>query len=261
MKRISCVLLFVFTASLFAVDIHEKLATILPETLATELLAKGALTSMVYKHEGTPFQLLPNVAESEEIKNSWNDADAVYSMENLFLYPKNEKQLQRKNDVDEISVILRSISQLKGITYFSTEAQSSQVLYEESCFIDNLTSKQPIKDPLQGTADGLQLTVYQHDRSLGDIYYEYRYRQDSESVAFFAHNLTTVKVKFIPIIGPDNLHITLFVHDMGDYLLVYGLTQAGFLPFPGILKNRINASFVNRVNAIYDWFITQYEKK
>jgi hypothetical protein len=38
---------------------------------------------------------------------------------------------------------------------------------------------------------------------------------------------------------------------------VYGLTRATFSPVPGV-ESKLNASFTTRAQAIYAWFIREY---
>jgi len=134
-----------------------------------------------------------------------------------------------------------------------------RTLYEKSYVVDSAKTKNKISDPVQGSADGLVLTALQKDMTFGEYLYEYSYKETDNSVAFYSQNIEAMKYNFIKLIDANNLHVSLIVQDLGDYLLIYGITSAKFFAIPGIDK-KINESFFNRSEAIYKWFISEYEK-
>jgi hypothetical protein len=134
-----------------------------------------------------------------------------------------------------------------------------RTLYEKSYVIDGIKTKNRQPDPVQGSADGLVLTVLQKDMTFGEYVYEYSYKQTDNTVAFYSQNKEAMRYNFVKLLDANNLHMSLIVQDLGDYLLIYGVTSAKFFAIPGVDK-KINESFLNRSEAIYKWFISEYEK-
>jgi hypothetical protein len=198
---------------------------------------------------------LPIVASSKELVPF---PDATYLSETLYLYKKKTPTVPGA-DIPKISAILRSISHLQGLEYFSNSRQKMWVLYEKSYVVDNRKAKKKIADPVSGDADGKTLLAVQKDTTFGEYLYEYTYRQNNDSVAFFSRNLETMRYTLIKIIDSERLRTSLIVHDLGDTLLVYGVTYADLAYVPAI-GNKLNASFTARAEALYTWFVKEYER-
>ena len=162
-------------------------------------------------------------------------------------------------DVSGISVILRSLSRLEGLEYYSNSRKTMRTLYKSSYAVESEENRTRIADPVSAPADGLSVVAIQEDLTFGEYAYRYDYRQTDDTAAFYSTNIDSLSYGFIRIIKPGNLRIALLVHDLGDYLLVYNLTRAEFLAIPGMEK-KLNASFSSRADAVYGWFVDEYEQ-
>ena len=58
-------------------------------------------------------------------------------------------------------------------------------------------------------------------------------------------------------IYPEKMKINILVIDCGEDLLLYMNTDLDSVKFPGI-KGQITDSMSARMNAVYNWFITQF---
>lgn len=261
MKRtVFAVSLFLAGGTLLFADINAELNKILAEKTAQALQSKGTLQNSSYRKAGTVLQLVPNIAFIEESKNIPQVPDTPFFVENLYLYKKTSGKVgPAGNDVAKISSILRSLSRLEGIQYYSTSRKKMRTLYEKSYVVDGAKTKKRIPDPVDGSAEGMKIIALQKDLTFGEYLYQYSYRETADTVAFFSENLEPMSLSFIKLIDPENLRVSLVVYDMGDSLLVYGLTCADFPAIPG-LESKISASFSTRADAIYKWFISEYEK-
>lgn len=239
-------------------EIQEKLEKYLSPILIRELLVQNTLQKTVYKNKEQTFSLVPNSPFAKEAIDFWSGDDAPFFFEKLYLYKKNKQGLIL-NDIENISVLLRSISKLQGLQYYSTSRKKMRILYEESYVVDNEDNRKKIADPIEGNADHLSLIAIQKDLTFGKNAYNYLYRQDKDAVAFYSKNINTFNYSFLKVIDPEKLHVSLVVHDLGDYLLIYGLTRATFIAIPG-LEGKLTASFSTRTDALYNWFIQEYEK-
>lgn len=244
---------------LFA-DTNAELNKILPEKTAQVLQDKGSLQNSSYRKTGAALQLSPSIGVIKESKDIPQVPNTPFFVENLFLYKKPVGKTGAVGaDVAKIAEILRSLSHLEGIQYYSTSRKKMRTLYEKSFVVDGPKTKKRIADPTDGSADGMKIIALQKDLTFGEYLYQYSYRQTADTVAFFSENIEPMSYTFIKLIDPENLRVSLVVYDMGDSLLVYGLTCADFPAIPG-LESKLNASFSTRADAIYKWFISEYER-
>lgn len=261
MKRFFFGLFSLFISISFAsADIGEKLEKILPSTVVKELLQQTSIKNSIYRQNNKEPLFSPNTEMGAKALSFWTGEKAPFFIETLYLYKKKDTKLILEGaEIDKISIILRSLSQLEGIEYYSTSRKKMRTLYEKSYVVDNSKSRKKISDPVQGTAEDLYLFAVQKDLTFGENLYSYSYRQNDTSVAFYSRNVESMNYGFMKLIEPDKLHFSLVVNDLGDYLLIYSLTRSSFLAIPG-LETKINSSFSTRAEAIFDWFIAQYEK-
>ncbi|ULQ58610.1 hypothetical protein K7I13_08530 [Brucepastera parasyntrophica] len=259
-------IVFLCTLSVFAqesteTDIRAKLENIFSsDEIITELLAAGVIQRYTYK-ENTPLVLTPDTELGRDAVAYWQGEEPMYVNEQVYLYKKGSGHSTVPGDeIGRISVILRSVSKIEGITYYSNSKKREEVLYDKSFVVDNSDTGRKIADPVEGNADGLVLTVRQRDTTFGEYLYQYSYRQTEDTVALFYSNIDTMKYGFIKLIAPGELKVVLSVQDLGDYLLIYGLMRGRFASIPGI-KDTVHKSFSSRVEAIYNWFIVQYEQQ
>lgn len=262
MKRlVSVLVLLCFAWCLAAADIKERLETILPRQVVEPLISTGLVQNGAYRENGKKLTLVPENALAKEAVSFWTGNDPSFFTESLYLYKKPAKREKSAgSDAAFISIILRSLSRLEGIQYYSTSRKKMRILYEKSYVVDGEKTRNRISDPVKGSADNVTLYVIQKDLTFGEYLYRYDYRQTSDTVAFYSRNIDTMSLSFLKLLQPEKLRVSLVVQDLGDYLLVYGLTRADFPKIPGI-EDKINASFSTRAQAVYNWFIKEYEKQ
>jgi len=262
MKRFCAVLVCACIAgTVFATDIQDFLSRQLPPAAVSGLIAQGTVQNTVYRKKGEIPSLVPASTLAREAVAFWKGDEAPFFIETLYLYKKNPlKQGAPGIDTDRISVILRSLSKLEGLEYYSPSRKKMRTLYEKSYIIESVDSKKRLPDPLAGSADGVTAMVLQKDLTFGEYAYRYSWRQTVDSVAFFSVNIDAMSYSFLKLIQPEKLRVSLIVQDLGYWLLVYNLTKADFTAIPGI-EGKITSSFSARAEAVYKWFITEYEKQ
>jgi hypothetical protein len=135
-----------------------------------------------------------------------------------------------------------------------------RTLYEKSYAVDGSETRKRIEDPVDGSADGQTVLAIQKDLTFGEYLYQYDYRETENTVAFYSKNRETLSYAIFDLIDPEALRTSLVVYDMGDYLLIYNLTRVSFTAIPG-MESKIKASFTTRAEAVYKWFISEYEKR
>ena len=262
MKRtVPALFLALFVAGLGAEDVAGRLSPLLSVEVTGELLEKGFVQRVIYRKPGSAPALAPALPLAAEAVSFWDGKEPPFFSESLYLYKKSEGRAGPSgSECREISVILRSLSRLKGVEYYSTSRKKMRTLYEKSYVVDGPVTRERVADPTDGSADGKIALAVQKDLTFGEYLYEYRYRETDDTVAFYSKNLETLSYAIFDLIDADALHTSLVVHDLGDYLLIYNLTRVSFTAIPGV-ESKIKASFTTRAEAVYKWFISEYEKR
>lgn len=242
-----------------AEDIQKRLTALVSESTAAALVQDGFVRKTAYRENVTSLPLLPRLLLADEADRYWGGDTAPFVSETLFLHKKSEENESDKDGVSVISTILRSLSRLEGIEYYSNSRKAMRTLYRKSYVVESEDNRIKREDPKDGSADGVSLVAIQEDLTFGEYAYQYTYRQTDDTVAFYSKNIDSLYYGIFRIIRSGNLRIALVIHDLGDYLLVYNLTRADFLAVPGMEK-KLNASFSSRADAVYAWFIDEYEK-
>ena len=180
------------------------------------------------------------------------------------LYVLNKEELKKTSNssdeninIEDISRVLRSVSSMQGMKYFSTTKNKTLVLYEKAYMVDGENSKKKIADQNAGNADGQISYCYQKDNSFGDIFYRLNYYQGEKTMLAVFTTTNTIGIGPFKAIAPENLKIFIFVEDQGDEILLYLFTDLDSAKYPGI-KGQITDSMTSRLDAVYNWFIKQF---
>lgn len=268
-KKFFCFFIFVFSSLLFAqssdTTLKLQLSKYLPEDAVTALIAnqdeKGAakLSKVLYNEKLMTTTLIPKSKLVEEVFSTWNHKKTVFMVETLYLYKKPE-QKQSSNDSQIISDIVHSVSRLEGIEYYSSSRKKMRTLYEKSFAVEkDSTSKRTKYSKVPDDLTAKEQLVLQKDLTFGEYIYKYSYFKDSAAVGFVCENTEKLKYGIITLVSPYNMNVAFSVLDLGDYLLAYANTRANIARFLGIEK-KLKNSFSTRADAIYNWFISEYEK-
>ena len=186
------------------------------------------------------------------------NAEPSLFREKIF-YIDNDKSMA------EISQILRSISTMEGIKYYSTGSKKWETLYEKAAFIDSPESKNPIgeeeiKEAL--SSDGKKVYCLLEDHSLGTCVYQLSYFERENEIAVNFHLVAPIKLGPVKAVKADNLVINLLVikeNKDSDKLTLYMNVKAKYVKL-SMIENRLNKSFERRIDSMYTWFEDQISK-
>lgn len=248
---------FLFTV----VSANELSLALCPELdpdVFQQLVEKGEVRKQHFKEDGADFTLFPKTELGASLKETWTERKApVFVAESLFLIEKPEGFDTGKLDTDLISRIMRSISSMEGIEYYSNSEKRMKTLYSQSYTIDNPDDGNRIPDQLDGSADNLSVYAFQEDGSFGKNYYRIDYRQRENEVSMVIRLEDSLKYGFITAVKPNNLVFNIDVLDKGEYLVMYIGAKVKF-PAISMLENKLNKSFGSRITALHDWFAHNY---
>ena len=221
-----------------------------------QLLEKGEYRVQYFKESGKDFTLYPQTELGSLLTKTWTETkDPVFVAESLFLIEKPEGSNQL--DTALISRIMRSVSSMEGIEYYSNSEKKMKTLYSQSYTIDNLEDKNRIPDNVDGSAENLSVYAFQEDGSFGDNYYQIDYRQRENEVSMVIRLMEPLKYGLVTAVKANNLVFNIDVLDKGSYLVMYVGAKVKF-PAISLLENKLNKSFGSRITALHDWFKSSY---
>lgn len=233
--------------------------TVIASKLFAEVKEKGEL-----HQETTEFSLYPHTALGQKAIATWEKSDApTYSAESLYYLPKATLVENSKNPSDadtsllQAAKVIRMISKMQGIQYYSNGDKKWETLYEHASMIESAASKKPIPDQTDGNADGKTFYCLLDDNSFGENVYQLDYSQTQNEVSVCFTNMDALKVAMITGVKPRFMKINLVVTDCDDAYLVYMVVQAKY-PQISFLEKRLRRSLAARVDAIYGWFKGQF---
>ena len=266
-QAVLCALFFAFScASLCALagegestsgreSAAPALQSLLPAETAAELLQKGRIQHSFYGEKNVTLGLYPDTELCKKAAFSWDkENEPVFIVESLYLIPKTG------GGIDEVSAVLRNLSTMTGIQYYSTSRSRWETLYTDVHTVNNPEERKTIPDPVDQKGDGLVSFVYQKDRSLNGCVYRFSYAEDSGETAFRAVNTEKLVYKGFNIVKPGNLVLSFNAVETEDSIVCYILIQADAAKIP-FVSDRLAKSYGSRADAVYNWCLSEYKSR
>ena len=244
------ILIFVLTCSFSFSSLSSYSAEeILGKDNFELLFSQKKIQSNEFKPTEAKLFLLPKTQLAKRIAELWTSSEDVPSLvgENVYLIEKDNI------DLDEASVILRSVSKMQGMQYYSNGEKRWTTLYHDAYCVSGPTEKTKIPDNTTGSANGVIQYCLLNDNSLGKTNYKVSYFQTENEISMQLENTTSVTYGPIKAVKPKNLHINLVMTICDDFIVVYMNVKANFLSL-GFLEKRMQRSLLARLDAIFNWF-------
>lgn len=255
--------------TVFSVNAEEAGSTkvytleeVVKEPYLSQLKADGKIR-FVHNEKDMKLELMPECEYSGRIAANKVEKKSGYITECLYLVNKDD--IRRKNpdstdcDVSLTSIarILRSISKMEGMKYYSNFYKKTLVLYSKTYMIAGPADDTPIADQNTGNADGQISYTYQHDHTFGGCKYVINYYQSSAAIYTTFNNITKMMFGIIKAADPHQFRSNMLIMDCGQEYLVYISTDIG-CPRVEMIDRQINDSFNDRLDALYTWFMSQF---
>lgn len=186
-------------------------------------------------------------------------AECLYYVSKAELVEKSKKEDKTSIDtsISSVSKIVRSISKMKGMQYYSNTRKRYETLYTESYRIENPNSVQPVADDLEGSSDGKTMYLFQNEHTFGKGYYQVQYHENKKMVSMQMKNTSAMYFGIIKAVDPDKLKIVVNIIDDGDGYYVYLGMSVDFMQLAG-MESKMNKSFQARLDALYNWITYQF---
>ena len=255
----------VFFLFIFSVGIQGLYA--LDSAVIKEVKESGKIYHRLDKENSSRY-LLPETEFSELTDNhafgEYSDkvgyaAEALYYVKKSVLV-ENSSRADKENvdtSIEAVSKIVRSISKMKGMEYYSNTRKRWDILYKESYRIENPDLKEPVPDLIEGSSDGKTLYAYQVEHTFGGGIYKIQYNENSKMVVMKMENLSALSYGIIKAVEPGKLRIAINIIDDGDGYFVYIGICADTIKL-SVFEKKMNKSFQSRLDAIFKWITLQF---
>ncbi len=218
--------------------------------------------------DGVSPGLLPKTSLTAGIARQMITGDLNIGIEGLFFTPLSElpekyREMPPEDRRLTLYNILRSVSSLQGLEYYSASRGEMRLLFEESWAIADVKKpKASLADPLVSTILAEDtIMIHQKDKSFNNNESSMTFRAGSNAFAADIINLTPMRYKgFIRIADPGDMQIHLIVVPVEEGLLMYGTMSARTLNVKAFL-DRAQNSFTNRVIALAGWYKTRLDEE
>ncbi len=238
---------------------------IISDSLLKDLRAEQHIQKIFVDDEKCDFSMAPHSPLAQQVSKVWDsEKEPTFVSENLYLLKKETLRQNSSNpqncniSIDNAGKIIRCISKMKGMEYWSNGDQKWETLYHKAYLIDSVKDKNPIPDNTEGSADGYRAYCLLDDNSFGVGIYRLDYKQTDNEVFLSISNEEPLRYGPVKAAKSNNVKINFVVTEYDDEnYLVYVVVEAKYIDVP-LLQGRIKKSLNNRVGAIYKWFTNQF---
>lgn len=148
-----------------------------------------------------------------------------------------------QKEIDYIITLLSDIVSFDTIPYYSNQNKTWNPLFE------NTIIKQ-----VHRTEDESLIFASQMMRPFEQTEMSYAIHIQEKGVVFISKNNQPLKFNGVTVVDPGKMITNLFVESQPGYILLYGIGCARTFNFFGLFGNRLNAAFIGRIEAFYQWF-------
>jgi hypothetical protein len=201
--------------------------------------------------------LMPQTAFADRLRESIGESRSKTFVEALYYIPT-------LTDASQLALVnsLLKISTLSGLQYYSRSEKITKTLIYSVSIIGEPGSKDFLPD-LTVTQVPEQITFLfnQDDETFGAADYEALLQTDRRSgeISIAITNLDPLKQSVIKVADVRGMHTYLLAIPCDEGVLLYGLiTNAKAAP--SIIRNRMNESLLNRLDALKLWFVERYPR-
>ena len=255
--------LFSFLANIFSQEIkseYPKLEDIIDSKYINELKENNKISRFFTEKDNSDFQFYPDLELSKNATKNWKSTrqdKPNFTIESIYRLEKSKQEFSGK-DLDKIifedakiKKILRSISKMEGIEYYSNSRKRTEVLYSKAYRVNNPTERKKVEDNFNYLENPIYVLL--DDKSFGE--YLSVINNDSKGFenCFEYLNIDNINYGIIKAVEPNNMQVFLDVINCEDEIIVYVFIQSK-MDVPAIFKSKIYDSFVARTDALFEWF-------
>ena len=255
--------LFSFLANIFSQEIkseYPKLEDIIDSKYISELKENNKISRFFTEKDNSDFQFYPDLELAKSATKKWKSTrqdKPNFTIESIYRLEKSKQEFSGENiekiifEDANIKKILRSISKMEGIEYYSNSRKRTEVLYSKAYTVNNPTERKKVEDNFNYLENPIYVLL--DDKSFGE--YLSVINNDSKGFenCFEYLNIDNINYGIIKAVEPNNMQVFLDVINCEDEIIVYVFIQSK-MDVPAIFKSKIYDSFVARTDALFEWF-------
>lgn len=248
--------LFSFIVNLFSQEVqgsYPKLEDILEEQYVLALRQNNKIDRFFTDKDNSDFILYPKLDISKKAIKKWNETRndiPNYTIESIYRLEKSSSDDKNLEDA-KIKKILRSVSKLEGIQYYSNSRRKIETLYSKAYTVNNPIERKKIEDNFDFEENPIYVLL--DDKSFGEYLSEIKSDSKDFENCFEYVNIDSINYGFIKAVDPYNMQVFLDVINCEKEIIVYVYIQSK-MEVPALFKNKIYDSFIARTDALFDWF-------
>ena len=255
--------LFSFLANIFSQEIkseYPKLEDIIDSKYINELKENNKISRFFTEKDNSDFQFYPDLELAKSAIKKWKSTrqdKPNFTIESIYRLEKSKQEFSGEEldkiifEDAKIKKILRSISKMEGIEYYSNSRKRTEVLYSKAYTVNNPTERKKVEDNFEYSENPIYVLL--DDKSFGE--YLSIINNDSKDFenCFEYVNIDNINYGIIKAVEPNNMQVFLDVINCEDEIIVYVFIQSK-MDVPAIFKSKIYDSFVARTDALFEWF-------
>ena len=183
--------------------------------------------------------------ESSRLLEIVEDVDPNFLAEVIMYIPVDAE----RDNLAYIRDSLQTITDFDGIPYYSEEHEKTFPLFEDS----EILSRSSSGNTEIITASHLMKPFKTHTSV-------YTLTREDDVFLFTGVNDSPIHYKNFKAVKEGNLLNLLWVQDRGDRLLIYGAGGAKAFTFFGLFGERMDNSFLGRVEAFFKWYYDEHAR-
>lgn len=255
--------LFSFLVNSFSQEIkseYPKLEDIVDSKYLNELRTTNKISRFFTEKDNSNLQLYPDLELSKKASKKWKTTrqdNPNFTIESIYRLEKSKSGVIGEDlgkilfEDAKIKKILRSVSKMEGIEYYSNSRRKTEVLYSKAYKVDNPIDRNKIADNLNYFENPIYVLL--DDNSFGEYLSVVNYDSKDFENCFEYINIDDINYGIIKAVEPNNLQVFIDIINCEDEIIVYVYIQSK-MDVPAIFKSKIYDSFVARTDALFDWF-------
>lgn len=257
--------LFSFLINSFSQEVkseYPKLEDILNSEYISELRENNKISRFFTEKDNSDFQFYPDLELSKIATKKWKSTrqdSPNFTIESIYRLEKSkaDKEFTGENiekflfEDAKIKKILRSVSKMEGIEYYSNSRKRTEILYSKAFTVNNPTERKKIVDNFDYSENPIYVLL--DDNSFGEYLSIINYDSKDFENCFEYVNIDNINYGIIKAVEPYNMQVFIDVINCEDEIIVYVYIQSK-MDVPAIFKNKIYDSFVARTDALFEWF-------
>ena len=257
--------LFSFLVNSFSQEVkseYPKLEDILNSEYISELRENNKISRFFTEKDNSDFQFYPDLELSKIATKKWKSTrqdSPNFTIESIYRLEKSkaDKEFTGENfekilfEDAKIKKILRSVSKMEGIEYYSNSRKRTEILYSKAFTVNNPTERKKIVDNFDYSENPIYVLL--DDNSFGEYLSIINYDSKDFENCFEYVNIDNINYGIIKAVEPYNMQVFIDVINCEDEIIVYVYIQSK-MDVPVIFKNKIYDSFVARTDALFEWF-------